>query len=234
MRIGYARVSTADQNPELQEDALQKAGCEKIFRDVASGAVDSRRGLAEAIDYARDGDTLVVWMLDRLGRSLKHLIETVNGLAAREIGFQSLRESIDTTTSGGKLIFHVFGALAEFERELRRRVHLGLNKGEARNSLARAVFFYRHGAVRDRLREDLQNKASGLNLIVAAIVLWNTVYLETGCCGARTAGNASARRLPSTPFAARLGTHQSHRRLPLGSASNYHVGAAAGAPAGQP
>ena len=82
MRIGYARVSTADQNPDLQEDALQKAGCEKIFRDVASGAVDSRRGLAEAIDYARDGDTLVVWKLDRLGRSFKHLIETVNGLAA--------------------------------------------------------------------------------------------------------------------------------------------------------
>ena len=120
MRIGYARVSTADQNSDLQEDALQKAGCEKIFRDIASGAVDSRRGLAEAIDYARDGDTLVVWKLDRLGRSLKHLIETVNGLAARKIGFQSLRESMDTTTSGGKLIFHVFGALAEFERELIR------------------------------------------------------------------------------------------------------------------
>ena len=79
-RSAYATLSTADQNPDLQEDALQKAGCEKIFRDVASGAVDSRRGLAEAIDYARDGDTLVVWKLDRLGRSLKHLIETVNGL----------------------------------------------------------------------------------------------------------------------------------------------------------
>ena len=113
MRVGYARVSTADQNPDLQEDALHKAGCEKIFRDVASGAVDSRRGLAEAIDYAREGDTLVVWKLDRLGRSLKHLIETVNRLAARKIGFQSLRESMDTTTSGGKLIFHVFGALAD-------------------------------------------------------------------------------------------------------------------------
>ena len=126
MRIGYARVSTADQNPELQEDALHKAGCEKIFRDVASGAVDYRRGLAEAIDYARDGDTLVVWKLDRLGRSLKHLIETVNGLAARKIGFQSLRESMNTTTSGGKLIFHVFGALAEFERELiRERTQAG-------------------------------------------------------------------------------------------------------------
>lgn len=133
MRIGYARVSTADQNPDLQEDALQKAGCEKIFRDVASGAVDSRRGLAEAIAYARDGDTLVVWKLDRLGRSLKHLIETVNGLADRKVGFQSLRESMDTTTSGGKLIFHVFGALAEFERELiRERTQAGLRAARAR------------------------------------------------------------------------------------------------------
>lgn len=133
MRIGYARVSTADQNPDLQEDALQKAGCEKIFRDVASGAVDSRKGLAEAIDYARDGDTLVVWKLDRLGRSLKHLIETVNGLADRKVGFQSLRESMDTTTSGGKLIFHVFGALAEFERELiRERTQAGLRAARAR------------------------------------------------------------------------------------------------------
>ncbi len=133
MRIGYARVSTADQNPDLQEDALQKAGSEKIFRDVASGAVDSRKGLAEAVDYARDGDTLVVWKLDRLGRSLKHLIETVNGLAARKVGFQSLRESMDTTTSGGKLIFHVFGALAEFERELiRERTQAGLRAARAR------------------------------------------------------------------------------------------------------
>ena len=80
MRIGYARVSTADQNPDLQEDALQKAGCEEIFRDVASGAVDSRKGLAEASEYARADDTLVVWKLDRFGRSLKHLIETVNGV----------------------------------------------------------------------------------------------------------------------------------------------------------
>ena len=97
MRIGYARLSTTDQNSDLQEDALQKAGCEKIFRDVASGAVDSRKGLAEAIDYAGDGDTLVVWKLDRLGRSLKHLIETVNGLATRKVSFQSLRENMDTT-----------------------------------------------------------------------------------------------------------------------------------------
>jgi DNA invertase Pin-like site-specific DNA recombinase len=127
MLIGYARVSTADQNPDLQEDALQKARCEKIFRDVASGAVDSRKGLAEAIDYARDGDTLVVLKLDRLGRSLKHLIETVNGLAARRVGFQSLRESMDTTTSGGKLIFHVFGAPAEWPERSETRARIAIS-----------------------------------------------------------------------------------------------------------
>ncbi len=136
MNLGYARVSTLDQNLELQEDALTKAGCEKIFRDVASGAIDSRKGLAEAIEFARSGDNLVVWKLDRLGRSLKHLIETVNLLRERGVGLLSLQEKIDTTTSGGKLIFHVFGALAEFERELiRERTNAGLKSARARGRL---------------------------------------------------------------------------------------------------
>lgn len=136
MNLGYARVSTLDQNLELQEDALTKASCEKIFRDVASGAVDSRKGLAEAIEFARCGDTLVVWKLDRLGRSLKHLIETVNLLKERGVGLLSLQEKIDTTTSGGKLIFHVFGALAEFERELiRERTNAGLKAARSRGRL---------------------------------------------------------------------------------------------------
>lgn len=136
MNLGYARVSTLDQNLELQEDALIKSGCEKIFRDVAGGAVDSRKGLAEAIEFARKGDTLVVWKLDRLGRSLKHLIETVNLLKERGVGLLSLQEKIDTTTSGGKLIFHVFGALAEFERELiRERTNAGLKAARARGRL---------------------------------------------------------------------------------------------------
>ncbi len=136
MNLGYARVSTLDQHLELQEDALTKAGCEKIFRDVASGAVDSRKGLTEAIEFARCGDTLVVWKLDRLGRSLKHLIETVNLLKERGVGLMSLQEKIDTTTSGGKLIFHVFGALAEFERELiRERTNAGLKAARARGRL---------------------------------------------------------------------------------------------------
>ena len=133
MKIGYARISTQDQSLDLQKDALTAAGCEHIFEDVASGAKDARQGLSEAIAYARPKDTLVVWKLDRLGRSLKHLIETVNQLHAKDIGFASVQESIDTTTSGGKLIFHVFGALAEFEREIiRERTQAGLKAARAR------------------------------------------------------------------------------------------------------
>jgi DNA invertase Pin-like site-specific DNA recombinase len=131
--VGYARVSTEDQNLDLQNDALRKAGCAKLFTDIASGAQDERTGLAEALAYLRPGDTLVVWKLDRLGRSLKHLIETVTALQARTVGFRSLQESIDTTTSGGKLVFHVFGALAEFERDLiRERTQAGLQAARAR------------------------------------------------------------------------------------------------------
>ena len=127
MLIGYARVSTSDQTLDLQKDALQKAGCDKIFTDTASGAKAERIGLDEALSYVRPGDTLVVWRLDRLGRSLPHLIETITGLNNREIGFKSITEAIDTTTSGGKLIFHIFGALAEFERDIiRERTQAGL------------------------------------------------------------------------------------------------------------
>ena len=136
MKIGYARVSTIDQNLELQTDALEKSGCEKIFTDRASGNKDDRRGLSEAIEFCRQGDSLVVWKLDRLGRSLKHLIETINQLHSKAVGFVSVQESIDTTTSGGKLIFHVFGALAEFERELiRERTNAGLASARARGRL---------------------------------------------------------------------------------------------------
>src|SRR5436309_11448157 len=120
MLVGYARVSSDDQTLDLQMDALQKASCDKIFKDTMSGAKADRPGLEEALDFARAGDTLVVWKLDRLGRSLPHLLETVAGLQERGIGFKSLTEQIDTTTSGGKLIFHVFAALAEFERDVIR------------------------------------------------------------------------------------------------------------------
>lgn len=139
MKIGYARVSTDEQTLALQIDALKAAGCEKIFRDNAtSGAVVERPGLAKALKATPPGDVLVVWKLDRLGRSLPHLIEIMNDLNSRGAGFQSLSESIDTTTAGGTLIFHIMGALAQFERALiaertragmaaakRRGVHIG-------------------------------------------------------------------------------------------------------------
>jgi DNA invertase Pin-like site-specific DNA recombinase len=133
MLIGYARVSTSEQTLNLQNDALEKMGCSKIFTDTASGTKAERTGLNEALEYVRERDTLVVWRLDRLGRSLKHLIETITDLNNRKIGFKSITESIDTTTSGGKLIFHIFGALAEFERDIiRERTQAGLLAARAR------------------------------------------------------------------------------------------------------
>src|SRR3954452_19271661 len=133
MLIGYARVSTLDQTLALQQDALTAAGCGDIYTDTVSGSVTDRPGLANALSHLRTGDTLVVWRLDRLGRSLSHLIETVRQLQEQGIGFRSLQEQIDTTTSGGKLVFHVFGALAEFERDLiMERTHAGLQAAWAR------------------------------------------------------------------------------------------------------
>ena len=131
--LGYARVSTGEQELGLQYDALTAAGCARIFSDTASGALDDRPELARVLDHLRAGDTLVVWRLDRLGRSLRHLIDTVSMLAERGVGFRSLQESIDTTTPGGRLVFHVFGALAEFERDLiRERTNAGLAAARAR------------------------------------------------------------------------------------------------------
>src|SRR5512143_1878707 len=137
MLVGYARVSTLEQTLDLQQDALTKAGCQRLFTDTASGSRTDRTGLAEALRFLRDGeDTLVVWRLDRLGRSLRHLIDTIGALQERGIGFKSLQKQIDTTTSGGKLVFHVFGALAEFERDLiRERTQAGLAAARARGRL---------------------------------------------------------------------------------------------------
>ena len=133
MLVGYARVSTDDQNLDLQLDSLTKAGCEKIFQDAASGAKAERKGLTEALEYAREGDTLVVWRLDRLGRSLGQLIELMNGFKARKIGFRSLVEAIDTTTPTGQFFFQVTGAFAELERNLiRERTRAGLEAARAR------------------------------------------------------------------------------------------------------
>jgi len=135
--IGYARVSTQEQNTSLQRDALHAAGCERLFEEKASGAQRDRPQLKAALDYMRAGDTLVVWKLDRLARSLRQLIDTVEELNSREIGLRSLTESIDTTTAGGKLIFHIFGALAEFERSvIRERTCAGLAAARAQGRLS--------------------------------------------------------------------------------------------------
>lgn len=133
MLVGYARISTDDQNLDLQHDALKKVGCEQIYEDQLSGARAERPGLQQALEYARNGDTLVVWRLDRLSRSLKDLIDMVATLETKGIGLKSLQESIDTTQSSGKLIFHIFAALAEFERNLiRERTQAGLIAARAR------------------------------------------------------------------------------------------------------
>jgi len=133
MKIGYARVSTLDQNPDMQRDELQKAGCEKVIVDQVSGTVANRPGLTEVKKLLREGDTLVVWRLDRLGRSLRDLIEWAQWLEENGVGLQSLHESINTSTPTGKLTFHLFGALAEFERNLiQERTRAGLAAARAR------------------------------------------------------------------------------------------------------
>src|SRR5208282_4250747 len=133
VQIGYARVSTLEQEMALQLDALRAAGCDRIFEDRASGAKTDRPGLAQALAFVREGDVLVTWKLDRLARSLPHLIETVNRLEKTGAGLQSLTEAIDTTTPGGRLIFHVFGALGQFERDLiRERTRAGLAAAASR------------------------------------------------------------------------------------------------------
>ena len=133
MHIGYARVSTGEQNLDLQTDALEDEGCERIYTDELSGATAERPGLHDAMDYAREGDVLVVWRLDRFGRSLKDLISKVETLKDKGVQFKSLKENLDTTSSAGRLQFHIFGALAEFERDLNReRTMAGLRAARAR------------------------------------------------------------------------------------------------------
>lgn len=134
MLVGYARVSTRDQNPQSQVDALKAAGCDRVFMEKASGANRDRPELQTALDYIRAGDTLVVWKLDRLARSVRQLVETAENLATRQIGLKVLTQAIDTTSPGGRLIFHVFAAVAEFERELMlERTQAGLATARAAN-----------------------------------------------------------------------------------------------------
>ncbi len=154
MLAGCARVSTLDQNPELQLDALSAAGCERIFEDRASSARSDRPELAEALDWMRKGDTLVVWKLDRLGRSLPQLVATVRQLEERGFGFRSLTEGIDATTASGTLVFHVFGALAQFERDLiRERTMAGLAAARARG---------RRGGRPSKLTPELRRQAEAM------------------------------------------------------------------------
>lgn len=134
--VGYARISTADQSPLLQTDALRTAGCSRIFSETASGALTDRPQLKAVIDYLRPGDTLVVWKLDRLARSIKQLIETIENLHNMNCGFRSLTEAIDTNTPSGKLVFHIFGALTEFERNIiRERTLAGLASARSRGRI---------------------------------------------------------------------------------------------------
>lgn len=133
MTYGYARVSTGDQTTDLQQDALEKAGCNRIFIDVASGAKAHRPELDHMLDLLREGDTVVVWKLDRLGRSMQNLVELINDFDTRGVQFRSLTELIDTSTPGGTLIFNILGSLAQFERDLiRERTRAGLEAARAR------------------------------------------------------------------------------------------------------
>lgn len=131
--LGYARVSTGEQDASLQHDALTTAGCYRVFTDTASGSLKSRPELNKVLDQLRPGDTLVVWRLDRLGRSIRHLIDQLAALQERGVEFRSLQENIDTSSSGGRLVFHLFASLAEFERDLiRERTNAGLKAARAR------------------------------------------------------------------------------------------------------
>jgi DNA invertase Pin-like site-specific DNA recombinase len=136
MRIGYARISTREQNLDLQLDALKKAGCKTIYQDIASGVKSERRALVEMLNNLREGDILIIWKLDRLGRSLKNLVELVATLMKKGVGLKSLNDPIDTTTAQGRLIFNLFASLSEFERELiRERTQAGLSAARARGRL---------------------------------------------------------------------------------------------------
>lgn len=175
--VGYARVSTAEQNLDLQVDSLRQVGCHRVFTDTASGSLADRPQLAVAVDYLRPGDTLVRWRLDRLGRSLRHLVETVTALEQRGVGFRSLRESIDTSSPGGRLVFHIFCALAEFERDLiRERTHAGLASARARGRVGgrKPALTPQKVAVARRLYDERQHTVAEIARIVG--VSRATVY----------------------------------------------------------
>lgn len=181
MEVGYARVSTGKQDHALQLDALSKAGCEKMFQDTMSGGNDARPELQAALDFVRNGDKLVVWRLDRLGRSLAHLIATVKQLEARGVGFKSVTEAIDTTSPGGRLVFHIFGALAEFELSMiRERTRAGLEAARARGKIGGRPPKMNEESVRQarKLLEDENNSVSKISRLMG--VSRGTLYRHLG------------------------------------------------------
>ncbi len=177
--IGYARVSTEEQNLDLQIDALTEAGCSKIYTDKISGSQSERPELAKALDYVRKGDAFVVWRLDRLGRSVRHLIEAVNEFEDRGVGFKSLQETIDTTTSTGKLTFHVFAALAQFERDLiAERTKAGLEAARRRGRIGgrRTVMTPNKLATAKKLYEDSENAMTMKEIAETVGISRSTLY----------------------------------------------------------
>ena len=185
MHIGYARVSTDDQDTRLQIDALKRAGCEKIYEERASGSRTDRPELAKALAHGRKGDMVVVWKLDRLGRSLPHLIDTVHDLEERKVGFRSLTDNIDTTTASGRMFFHMMGALAQFERDLiRERTLAGLkaarergNVGGRPRKLTDADLKLARSLMRDK-SEQWTRPAVAARLGVSPMTLWRAMRRE--------------------------------------------------------
>lgn len=189
MFIGYMRVSTTDQNLDLQRDALAKAGVERVFEDKASGARDDRPGLADALSHARKGDCLVVWKLDRLGRTMRSLIGFVEDLRDRGVDFRSLTEGINTTTPAGRFFFHIMGALAEMERDLiRERVHAGITAARARGRTGgrRAKLSSKQVAHARKLLEDPQTTIT--EVAASMGVNRSTIYRALGLGAFGTTG----------------------------------------------
>ena len=196
--LGYARVSTAEQDAAVQVDELTAAGCYRVYTDHASGALDRRPELDAVLAQLRPGDSLVVWRLDRLGRSLRHLIDTVTSLDERQVGFRSLREDIDTTTAGGRLVFHLFGALAQCEREIiRDRTVAGLAAARARGRMGGRPSKLNADQVRTARRlydeRELTVEEIGRILGVSRTSIYRALGRERSAAGT-SAGTSTARR----------------------------------------